>query len=167
MAQKLGYERVATAIHEELSVFLQRIPQLRTQRFINRAPFLSVDTLNWLENGGAGQSKTASRGQATAQANIDSAAIWQIRETQGLEAALCQLDALAQQRNPREQFYCQLLGVDLLDKSGLKILAQQHYQHLRQIAQVITLPDWEPELMKQLEENIVMTKDNHRMEQEC
>lgn len=167
IAQKLGYERVAAAIHDELSVFLHRIPQLRTLSFINRTPFLSADTLNWLESGGAGQAKTASQVQVTARADMDSDAVWQSWETQGLEVALRQLDELAQQRNPRGQFYCQLLGVDLLDKSGLKILAQQHYQHLWQVAQAITLPDWEPELMMQLEEHIVMTKDNHRMEQEC
>ncbi|KFC05296.1 ImpA family protein [Trabulsiella guamensis ATCC 49490] len=167
IAQKLGYARVASAIHDELSVFLQRLPQLRTLSFINRTPFFSVATLNWLEYEGEGQAKTASPGQVSVQSDLDSDAVWQSRETQGLEVALRQLDDLARQRNPRGQFYCQLLGADLLEKSGLKTLAQQHYQHLWQIAQGITLPDWEPELITQLEEHIVMTKDNHRMEQEC
>ncbi|MBW7982465.1 type VI secretion system protein TssA [Enterobacillus tribolii] len=151
IARKLGYERVAEAIREELGLFLQRLPQLSELSFNDRTPFLSASTQDWLSDAPA-QETTSATTVRLVQSDIDNEAVWQCWREQGLEAALGKIDAQAQQQTPRGRFYCQLLGARLLEDAGMAALAQQSYRHLYQVAQGITLPDWEPDLITQLEE---------------
>ncbi|WP_058910615.1 type VI secretion system protein TssA [Entomohabitans teleogrylli] len=150
IAVALGYERVAEAIREELRLFLQRLPLLQSLSFTDRTPFLSDAARAWL----AEEAEITEGGSAAplqAQMDIDSEAVWQCWQEQGLAAALLEIDRLAQQQNPRGRFYCQMLGARLLEEAGMKTLAVQSYQHLYQIAQEISLPNWEPDLIRELE----------------
>ncbi len=81
--------------------------------------------------------------------------VWQCFSEQGLSPALQRLDALSQQSpGPRQQFYRQYLSAQLLEKAGMATSAHQQYKTLYQHARQITLPDWEPALLEQLEEKI-------------
>lgn len=148
IAQRLGYKRVAGAIREELQLFLQRLPQLGELSFNDRTPFLSDAAREWL----SGSSEAAA--VPSAQTGIDKETIWQRWQQQGLEAALAAIDETAQKQGPRGRFYCQLLGARLLQEAGLTALAQQSYRHLSLVARGITLADWEPDLIMQLEQQL-------------
>ncbi len=47
-AQRLGYKQVADAIRDELTRFLERLPQLTGLLFNDRTPFISEQTKQWL-----------------------------------------------------------------------------------------------------------------------
>lgn len=156
IAHSLGYPRVAEAIREELTCFLQRLPQLATLSFSDRSPFLSAATQNWLAQTDTAHQQPAA--VASAGVDIDHAMLRQCHQQQGLEAVLHMLDGITHQQGPRGKFYCQLFEAELLHSTGLEALARQHYRHLYQSAQGITLADWEPELIRQLETDIEKSK---------
>src|SRR5690606_41616462 len=58
---------------------------------------------------------------------------------------------LAEAREPRERFYWRLAGARLLKETGLKAMAGEHLQDLKNQIQGLVLEDWEPGLIKQLE----------------
>lgn len=151
IAQTLGYERVAEAIREELRLFLLRLPPLNDLSFNDRTPFLSAAAQDWLKDAPADEAAPVSV-ERPVQIDIDKEAVWQCWREQGLEAALGEIDAAARQQTPRGRFYCQLLSARLLEDAGMAALARQSYRHLYQVAQGIALPDWEPDLIMQLEE---------------
>ena len=79
--------------------------------------------------------------------------VWQSYREQGLEAALV-LAEQQPQHSPRRRFYNQFLTAQLLDASGMAQLAQQHYRMLFKAGLQTMLSDWEPSLLKQLEEKL-------------
>ena len=149
IALALGYNRVAEAIREELQSFLQRLPQLVELSFSDRTPFLSNEARSWLEEMSVPQGAVS---VSPLQTDIDQESVWQCWREQGTEAALTMLDSVAAQLNPRGKFYCQLLGHRLLEQAGMTTLARQGYGQLYRIARDITLVEWEPELITQLQE---------------
>jgi len=151
IAQKLGFMRVSEAIQEELGLFLQRLPQLGELSFSDRTPFLSAAAQRWLQEPPTAEALSGGVPSLTSF-GIDKASIWQSWQQQGLDAALSEIDRAARQQNPRGRFYCQLLAAGLFDDAGLTELAQQHYRHLCQVAREIRLQEWEPDLIRQLEE---------------
>ena len=58
---------------------------------------------------------------------------------------------LADAREPRERFYWRLATARLLRETGLKALAAEQIQDLKNQIQGRVLEDWEPALIKQLE----------------
>lgn len=142
IASRLGYEIVACAIREELMAFLARLPGLRTLFFTDMTPFLSPETVAWL------QPDSEEKGS---NALIEQDEIWQCYQQQGLEAALQMLDKQPQPE-PRARFYNQLFSAQLLEHAGLNALAQQQYASLLQVGQQMQLSAWEPTLMALLTE---------------
>ena len=148
IAEHLGHTAVAGAIRDEVNHFLQRLPHLSPMLFSDRTPFFSEQTLRWLKQAKGGQSLY----QTTPSDNLPE--VWRRFDEQGLEAALQYLEGLPI-GEPRDRFYRQYLGAQLMERAGMTRLAQQHYQMLFQAGLRITLADWEPVLLEQLEEKFM------------
>jgi type VI secretion system protein VasJ len=143
-AQRLGYQRAADAIRDEVSGFLARLPALSELRFNDRSPFISEPTKRWLA------SSFASQTPSVIPASEETRAVRSCFNEQGLEAALRYLDALPE-GEPRDQFYRQYLAAQLTEEAGMAQLAQQQYRMLFSAGLKITLAAWEPSLLAQLE----------------
>jgi type VI secretion system protein VasJ len=141
IAQHLGYSDVAQAVRDEVRHFAARLPSLDLLLFNDRSPFISDATRKWL---------TDSPQHA---AGVDDMALQarQRYEDEGLEAALAWLEQQPD-TGPREQFYREYLTAQWFEVSGMTTLARQHYRTLYQAARHVTLTDWEPELLQQLED---------------
>lgn len=144
-ALRLGYKQVADAIRDEVTRFLERLPQLTGLLFNDRTPFISEQTKQWLS--ASPDSKVA----PVAQAGEESQAARACFAEQGLEAALRYLDMLPE-GDPRDQFHRQYLAAQLTEEAGLVQLAQQQYRMLLMMGGQTMVSDWEPSLLAQLEQ---------------
>lgn len=146
VAQRLGYTAVAEAIREEAIGFLTRLPQLSTLLFNDHTPFISSQTKQWM---------TVSPSSAQPVSAQQSGEEWQNAlacfTEQGLEAALRYLDTLPE-GSPRDQFYRQYFGAQLMDDAGMAKMAQQQFRMLFNTGLRIVLAEWEPSLLEQLEQ---------------
>lgn len=138
MANALHYNNVANTIKDELKQLFVRLPQLKAYRFSDNTPFLPEKTLKWLE-----QQDTASG----IKSEQDDALIWQCFDEDGLQAALALLNSQTH-HNLREQFYQQKREAQLLEKAGFSQLAAQRWQQLEQLAQKLTVAEWEADFFK-------------------
>jgi len=155
IAMQLGYSDTAEAIRDELNHFLKRIPVLKTLLFNDYSPYLSPTTQRWLDTNAAKPASTSSL-----SSHSDTENLWQCFSEQGLTPALQLLDHYQQQAHePRDQFYQQYFGAQLLEQAGLVTSARQQYKMLHQTASQMTLMQWEPVLLKQLEEKITTDSD--------
>ncbi|RNM06392.1 type VI secretion system protein TssA [Dickeya undicola] len=147
VATRLGHGAVASAIADELSAFLARLPELRELSFSDGSPFLSAKCVQWL------QSAQPGRGGGGIQRQDDLAAeAAACCAEQGLGAALSLLDErIRRLKEPRERFCAELVLADLLAEEGMKALAAQHYQHLWQESERLGLMQWEPGMVSRLE----------------
>ncbi|MFU2315792.1 type VI secretion system protein TssA [Rahnella sp. PCH160] len=151
IASQLGYSETAAAIRDELALFIGRIPVLRSLQFTDLTPFLCEQTQDWLLEDNTSKAVSG----VSASHDDETNRIWQYFSEQGLAPALQLLDQLQHQSHePRQLFYRQYLGAQLLEKAGLVTSAHQQYKTLHQTARQITLPDWEPALLEQLKEKI-------------
>ncbi|HCA3830821.1 TPA: type VI secretion system protein TssA [Salmonella enterica subsp. houtenae] len=145
-AQRLGYTDVAEAIRDEVTRFLARLPRLAALLFNDHTPFISEPTRQWLTATPGGYSETAPAVQTSEEHRT-------AREhftEQGLEAALHYLETLPE-GSPRDQFYRQYLGAQLMEEAGMEKLAQQQYRTLFRLGSQMRLADWEPSLLEALE----------------
>ncbi|MGX5868415.1 type VI secretion system protein TssA [Enterobacter cloacae] len=145
IAKQLGHDAVAQAIRDEVRHLLARLPALDGLQFNDRSPFISDATRQWLSD--------EPQPSAVPAVAVDDVAqqVWQCHQAQGLEAALTLLEQQPDS-TPRTHFYQEYLTAQLLDASGMATIARQHYHTLYQAARHITLADWEPELLQQLED---------------
>lgn len=147
IAERLGYSRIPKAIRDEINSFLSRLPQLSSMLFSDHSPFISEQTRRWLsQEEGAAITRQLSQSDFTPE-------VWQRFSGQGLEAALQYLEALPA-CTPRDRFLHQYLGAQLMEKAGMAQLAQQHYRMLFKTGMRTSLTDWEPALLKELEEKL-------------
>lgn len=147
IAEKLGFHSVADAIKDEVTCFLQRIPQLDVLLFNDRTPFFTESTRRWLK-------PVTSKLPAHVLSPGDDALIArQCLHEQGLDAALQYIEALPE-GEPRDQFYRQYLVAQLLEEAGMIQLARHHYRVLFKTGLQIRLADWEPALLAYLEEKL-------------
>ncbi|EHD20413.1 MULTISPECIES: type VI secretion system protein TssA [Brenneria] len=145
VATRLGHAPVAGAIAEELSAFLNRLPELRELTFSDGSPFLTAKCNQWLS------SLPAARGGSERQGDLATEAA-ACRSEQGMAAALALLDErMRSLKEPRERFYAELVLADLLAEDGMKALAAQHYQRLWQESQQLGLMQWEPGMVDRLQ----------------
>ncbi|WP_064489726.1 type VI secretion system protein TssA, partial [Enterobacter hormaechei] len=144
-AQRLGYTRVADAIRDETAHFLARLPQLAALRFNDRTPFIAEPTKQWLASSSAG-----SNAAPAVQTDEELQAVRACFDAQGLEAALHHLETLPA-GDPRDQFYRQYLGAQLLGEAGMGQPAQQQYPLLFRLGLQMVLTGWEPVLLVALE----------------
>jgi type VI secretion system protein VasJ len=87
----------------------------------------------------------------------DTEAVRQCFSEQGLEGALQYLEKLAE-GDPRDRFLRQYLGAQLMEDAGMVQLAQQQYRMLFKAGLRMTLADWEPSLLEQLEKKFTAEK---------
>ena len=150
-AQRLGYTSAAEAIRDEVTRFLARLPQLASLRFNDRTPFMSEQTKQWLATSPGSQTAPVVR------TDEDTEVVRQCFSEQGLEAALQYLEKLPE-GDPRDQFLRQYLGAQLMEDAGMVQLAQQQYRMLFKAGLRMTLADWEPSLLEQLEKKFTAEK---------
>lgn len=145
VATRLGHDAVAHAIADELSVFLQRVPELRDLAFSDGSPFLTQRCHQWL------QSCQPARGVSVHQDDL-ATDVADCRVEKGVNAALALMDErMSRLKEPRDRFYAELVLADLLVEEGMDALAAQHYQHLWQVCQRLDLRQWEPEMVGRVE----------------
>lgn len=150
-ARRLGYTSAAEAIRDEVARFLSRLPQLASLRFNDRTPFINEQTKQWL--GTTPGSQTA----PIVRTDKDTEAVRQCFSEQGLETALQYLEKLPE-GDPRDQFHRQYLGAQLMEEAGMVQLAQLQYRMLFKAGLRMTLADWEPSLLEQLEKKFTAEK---------
>lgn len=150
-AQRLGYTSVAEAIRDEVARFLARLPQLTALLFNDRTPFMNEQTKQWLATSPDSQKAPIVR------TDEDTEVVRQCFSEQGLEAALQYLEKLPE-GDPRDQFLRQYLGAQLMEDAGMVQLAQQQYRMLFKAGLRMTLADWEPSLLEQLEKKFTAEK---------
>lgn len=155
-AQRLGYKQVADAIRDELTRFLERLPQLTGLLFNDRTPFISEQTKQWLSASPDG--KVA----PIAQTGEESQAAGTCFAEQGLEAALRYLDMLPE-GDPRDQFHRQFLAAQLTEEAGLVQLAQQQYRMLLMMGGRRWWPTGSHRYLRSLNKN---SRQNNKREQE-
>lgn len=144
-ALRLGYKQVADAIRDEVTLFLERLPQLTGLLFNDRTPFISEQTKQWLAP------RSGSKTAPAAQTGEELQAARACFSEQGLEAALRYLDTLPA-GDPRDQFHRQYYSAQLIEEAGMAQLAQQQYRALFRTGQGMMVVDWEPSLLEQLEQ---------------
>ncbi len=144
-ALRLGYKQVADAIRDEVTHFLERLPQLSGLLFNDRTPFISEQTKQWLAP------RTGNKTAPAAQAGEELLAARACFSEQGLEAALRYLDTLPA-GDPRDQFHRQYYSAQLIEEAGMAQLAQQQYRALFRTGLGMMVVDWEPSLLEQLEQ---------------
>lgn len=150
-AQRLGYTSAAEAIRDEVARFLARLPQLTALLFNDRTPFMNEQTKQWLATSPDSQKAPIVR------TDEDTEVVRQCFSEQGLEAALQYLEKLPE-GDPRDQFLRQYLGAQLMEDAGMVQLAQQQYRMLFKAGLRMTLADWEPSLLEQLEKKFTAEK---------
>lgn len=149
VATALGNPDCAEAIREAVKGFVERLPQLVELTFNDGTPFLSDDAADWVHATPAAGKGTTGGANPWDQA-FDSAR--DLARQNKLAAAMELLEqGLADARQPRERFYWRLASARLLRETGLKALAAEQIQDLKNQAQGRVLDDWEPTLIKQLE----------------
>ncbi|EOX8478029.1 type VI secretion system protein TssA [Salmonella enterica subsp. indica] len=145
-ALRLGYKQVAEAVRDEVSGFLARLPQLATLLFNDRTPFVSEQTKQWLAS-----SPSVTQAAPAVQTDEELQAARACFDEKGLEPALRYLDTLPE-GDPRNQFYRQFFGAQLLEEAGMVQLAQQQYRMLFRTGLDMMLSEWEPSLLEALEQ---------------
>ena len=144
-----GNNDCAEAIREALKAFVERLPQLTELTFNDGTPFLSEAAADWMFT--VPVSAKGSAGGASPWEQALEGAVELSRQNK-LPAALELLEqGLADAREPRERYYWRLSTAKLLKETGLKTLAGQQIQDLKNQVQGLVLEDWEPGLIKQLE----------------
>ncbi len=148
-AMALGNTDCAEAIREALKAFVDRLPQLAELTFNDGTPFLSDDGADWLHTAPAAGKGTGAGANPWEQA-FDGA-LELVRQNKLAPAMELLEQGLADAREPRERFYWRLATARLLKETGLKALAAEQIQDLKNQIQGRVLEDWEPALIKQLE----------------
>lgn len=154
VAEVLGHPRCASAIRDQATRFVERLPGLEALSFNDATPFIDSATQLWLHSAPC----MAESGSVSDEAEPWQVALAEAREClaeEGLEAALRLLDqGLEAARSPRDNTYWRLVSADLLAETGLENLARQHYRALYQQVVELELEDWEPALMARLQESL-------------
>lgn len=149
IAKKLGHQSWGDAIQSEVSQFLERLPGLAELKFKGGEPFVSDAVKDWLAHGSTGQASGKT-------VNGD----WQEKRKEalslakegGIAVALSMLnDGLQAAREPRDHFYWRMISADLMRANQLNSMAQEQYQTLNQEIKTMSVIDWEPSLVEQLE----------------
>ncbi|HIF9443891.1 TPA: type VI secretion system protein TssA [Photobacterium damselae] len=153
IAKQLGENEWANTIYEELNRFLTRLPQLATLSFKGKIPFISEPALQWIKDSNTlpNNHKVASVGSWHGKRSE----ALELAQEGGLSVALAMLnDGLSQSSEPRDAFYWRLLSADIMKSQHLEAMATEQYQTLYHQAKEMSVTDWEPSLLEQLEQHI-------------
>ncbi|WP_025821246.1 type VI secretion system protein TssA [Shewanella marina] len=148
ICQKMGKTAWAEAILHETQQFLQRLPELARLSFKGGQPFVSEACLNWLSASANNSSMSVASWEGVRDKAFSTA------KEQGLGDALMQLNrGLKSAVEPRDMFYWRLIAADLMKQHQLTSMALQEYKNLLEQVQAMPLIEWEPSLIKCLENN--------------
>lgn len=147
-AQSLELTDISSAIAQELSLFLTRLPQLNHLYFSDMTRFISEETRQWLSSL---ESKTHNKASPSLSLQSEQQEIMTCFEQEGLNAALLMIDnAISITTEPRQRFYLQLLSAQLFEASKMSSIANVYFNQLYQDALRYSLSEWEPNLLNQL-----------------
>ncbi|MBG2876571.1 type VI secretion system protein TssA [Proteus alimentorum] len=147
-AQSLELTDISSAIAQELSLFLTRLPQLNHLYFSDMTRFISEETRQWLSSL---ESKTHNKASPSLSLQSEQQEIMTCFEQEGLNAALLMIDnAISITTEPRQRFYLQLLSAQLFEASKMSSIANVYFNQLYQDALRYSLSEWEPNLLSQL-----------------
>lgn len=147
-AQSLGLTDISSAIAQELSLFLTRLPQLNHLYFSDMTLFISEETRQWLSSL---ESKMQNKASPSLSLQSEQQEIMTCFEQEGLNAALLMIDnAISITTEPRQRFYLQLLSAQLFEASKMSSIANVYFNQLYQDALRYSLSEWEPNLLSQL-----------------
>lgn len=148
VAGALGHHDCAEGIRQQVKTFVDRLPELAETTFNDGTAFLPKAAADWLFSGPA---KAGAGGGANAWESAYEAAKGAL-EQKGLAPAMQILEeGLEGAREPRERLHWRLMSSQLMKDSGMKGLAKQQIQDLREQTREMTLADWEPGLMARLD----------------
>ncbi|ELP1875766.1 type VI secretion system protein TssA [Vibrio vulnificus] len=150
IAQQLGKSDWCEAIAEETKAFLDRLPSLFDLKFKDGDPFVSESVREWLANIGQKESSSVQAIEGGWQEKRKVA--FQLAKEGGIAVALSMLnDGLVSAVEPRDKFYWRLLSADLLRANHLDAMAGEQYQTLLEQATTMSVPEWEPSLIEQIQ----------------
>lgn len=154
IAMKLGEKDLATAIRDEILIFIERLPSLLTMCFQGSIAFASEETQCWINEAKNPTGVGAMPGlwdEILKKAFV-------LAEEGGVSVALAMLnDGLKDAQEPRDKFYWRMLSADVMHNYKLDALASEQYETLKIQAQSLSVIDWEPSLIQRLE-NVTETK---------
>lgn len=149
VASAMGHDTCAEAIRTAVKTFVERLPDLADMTFNDGTPFLPKAVADWMLSGPARGSSSAGGASAWEQAYEDAQGVM---EQEGLVPAMQLLEeGLEAAREPRDRFYWRLMSSQLMKDSGMKSLAKQQVQDLREQTRGMSLEDWEPGLVARLD----------------
>lgn len=150
LAQRLGFDDCADAIHEETVRFVTRLPGLVELQFSDGTAFADETTRQWLARAGGTESSGLPAADAPWQQALAEARSC-LDQDDGLNTALSILDrGLAAARSPRDEAYWRLASADLLGEAGLEALSRQQYRAVQAVIEDLALEHWEPQLVQRL-----------------
>ena len=152
VAGALGHHHCAEGIRQAVKAFVDRLPELADTTFNDGTAFLPKAAADWLFSGPAqGAAGLGARGGASAWESAYEDAKGALKQ-KGLAPAMQLLEeGLEGAREPRDRFYWRLMSSQLMKDSGMKGLARQQVQDLREQTRDMSLSDWEPGLMARLD----------------
>lgn len=153
IAMALEEDTWAEIIKDELHRFMQRLPALKTYLFKGGVPFISEATLTWLDTS-VGDFNIAEVNQIGCWNDKRNEALVLAQE-EGIAPSLKMLnEGLSQATEPRDAFYWRLLSADVMKANSLTAMAAEQYQTLHHQVNAMSVTEWEPALIKQIENNI-------------
>ena len=168
IAHQLECYEEAEIIKQALQNFLNKLPSLKDMKFKGGMPFISSESLGWLNSASVNQyalhenvkvmpSSSSSQSSNFADDLRDQALA--ILRDDGLDHAIRYLnDGLTSAQTIREKCYWQLSLAALYQHNGLSALAEGLYQTVANIVKNTKVEDWESNLATQL---MPYMKNNH------
>ncbi len=159
VAESLGMDDVSTAIQEETSRFIKRLPALLDANFSDGTPFADKNTQRWLTR--AGNSTAGENGE------------WQIKFQDAIQQAkqgrfktgLSILEkGINSSKQPRDRFYWRLAYANFLEQTGMKSLANEAFSSLNLEIGSFEVPIWEPLLIDELQGKVKPKKEKNIIE---
>ncbi len=158
-AEALGMDDVSSAIQEETSRFIKRLPALGDSTFSDGTPFADKATQRWLSQ--AGNSSAGESGEW--QIKLEDAVL---KAKQGqFKSGLTILEkGINSSKQPRDRFYWRLAYASFLEKTGMKSLANEAFVSLNAEIGGFEVPIWEPLLIDELHEKVKPKKEKNIIE---
>ena len=150
IAHSLGKTTWCDAILSESQQFVARLPVLLDLTFKGGEPFVSDSVKEWLLS----QQHCASQSQMAGGWHEQREEAFTLAREGGIAVALSMLnDGMVRAHEPRDKFYWRLLSAELLNANNLDAMAKEQYQTLHSQVTKMSVTDWEPSLVEQLEQH--------------
>ncbi len=145
-AESLGMDDVSSAIQEETSRFVKRLPALLDTNFSDGSSFADKKTQSWLAQAGSGSGGEAGEWVVKLQDALQQAK--QGRFKAGLNIIEKGINTAKQ---PRDRFYWRMAHAEFLEKTGMKSLATEAFSSLNSEIGGFDVNTWEPLLVDELQ----------------